>query len=188
MEGLSATAKLYLADFASTFAPGAILVLAGFSKLAHLRWFIEAVSKYRLVPRTLTMPVALALTGCEITIGVMLLLGAFKPWPALAAALLFAVLAIVVGRAVVFGDTNRSCGCGIAGDAKLSWRLVVRNLTLIALALLSLEPVRGASPWSPALCAASFLMLVFTVVSDIYDSKRHQTAGDHGASAAANAN
>jgi uncharacterized membrane protein YphA (DoxX/SURF4 family) len=152
------------------------LLLAGIflpSALSKLRAIDELegiVADYRLLPEPLVRPVARALPIVEIAAGLLLL------WPgtraagailAIALLLLFvAAMAINLAR----GRREIDCGCFLGRQKeRIGWRLVARNLLLVALAapLALVEPAAapGLLDVLTVLFAAGSLLALYAAFS-----------------------
>jgi len=123
---------------------GGLLVTAGAVKLAATpAWRRVWLGAYRLVPRGLVTPAAWLLSVLEVTTGLVIALGAFSRAGAIAVGIL---LLVVTGAAVsaLFRGLAIPCGCFGRVRELLSWRVVGRNVSLIALALvLSVHGLTG---------------------------------------------
>lgn len=100
--------------------------------------------------------VAVALPVAEVMVAVLLFTGAFTPLGAVAAGALLAVSTVAVTVMLARG-VEASCGC-FGGGQSLSWRMVVRNLVLLACcAAVAAGPGRWtlSSPTGPAQGGAS---------------------------------
>ncbi|MEP7026558.1 MAG: MauE/DoxX family redox-associated membrane protein, partial [Actinomycetota bacterium] len=121
-------------DIVARLAVGGILFSAGAAKLASAAtWRQLWLAAYRLLPRPLVRPAAMLLPTVEITVGAALLAGASAAFAAAAA--LLAVLALAVTTALL-RQLEISCGCTGRLGGRVSWRVVLRNLVLIALVAL----------------------------------------------------
>lgn len=127
---------LYVA-LALRLALAGVFVVSG---LAKLRAFADTVAMWqsvlgliRITGSALTRPAAVLLIVVELLAGVMLLLGGSVTIPAfglaIAMLLAFTILAVVSARSAV----DVRCACFGRATAKLGWRHVWRNLTLLAL-------------------------------------------------------
>lgn len=115
------------------FMLGLLFVLAGLTKVANPR-FRSIVRSYGLLPDGLVSPVARWLPWFEISCGGALTLGLFTGTAAATAALALVAFAISATLVLLSGK-EVDCGCfGAAHRAKISWRTVVRNCCLAAMA------------------------------------------------------
>ena len=143
MEGL----PLLLLDPVAVRAAGAalsvIFLTGAWQKLRDPALFQANVENYRLLPESLTWPVAILLPLWELAAGVLLLTGPTRT----AGTLLTIGLLLAVTTAVVInlvrGRTEIDCGCGSlgghVGDQTLSWGLTIRNGLLGFAAVLTLR-------------------------------------------------
>ncbi|WP_433657652.1 MauE/DoxX family redox-associated membrane protein [Nocardia sp. CA-128927] len=111
---------------------GGLFIAAGFAKLsATTRWRQDWLASYELVPGVLIGPIAWAVPIVEAIVGICLVLGAFGRVSVLAAAAILVAVTVAVISALM-RRLQVSCGCfGTLGEL-ISWRIVVRNLVLIA--------------------------------------------------------
>ena len=130
-------------------------------KLRGFGIFRQTVADYRLLPRGLVTPVALALAAFEMILVLALLL----PWTANPGAWAAALLLLFYAGAIVInlarGRRNIDCGCtGPALRQPISEWLVLRNLALVVLAALATQPMsdRLLGVWD-------FLVILATVAS-----------------------
>lgn len=135
---------------------GAILVIAGVAKIRHgAAAFQKAILGYELVSRRAARLLATALPRVEIVVGAMLVAGVFIGSAATAAFVLILVFSIAIALSLLRGKTHR-CGClGFTSDTvqRVQWRLVYRNLCMLALLV-------AASNVSPSLTFSSDALLV----------------------------
>jgi uncharacterized membrane protein YphA (DoxX/SURF4 family) len=132
-------AALLSLGLVARFGVGLILVLAGVAKLLAGRQVVERlVSGYGIVPERAAPWTARALPVVEISVGAWLLVGLFIQAAAAAGMVLLVGLSAAVAQALLRGLVL-PCGCfGGADPARsISWRIVVRNASMVAgLALL----------------------------------------------------
>jgi len=126
-------------------ALGGLLLFAGVSKLRDPAGFSQEIANYQLMPE-LAPYVAVTLPAIELLVGGALL---FSPWRwrqagAVSAALLLGVFLVAVGSAVARG-LDITCGCFGTGTSPVSWWTVLRNLGLVAAAVLLLRLDRPKS-------------------------------------------
>lgn len=67
---------------------GAILIIAGYSKLRALDVFVASIAAYDVIPRRFHNLLAHAIVANEITVGIMLLAGLWSRWVLIASSLL----------------------------------------------------------------------------------------------------
>jgi hypothetical protein len=124
------------------FANGLVAVVfarAVFEKVGNYDVYVGTLRDYRLTPAPLAPFAAAALLAAEILTLGLLLSGATRVAGAALAATLLALYACAMSLALLAGRTQIECGCG--GDGQhVSWTLVGRNVTLIALCCLVLAP------------------------------------------------
>jgi len=124
------------ADLVTRLVIGGSLVLAGLAKLTStVAWRQLWLAAYRLLPRRLVRPVALALPTVETSCGLAMLAGVLGAASALASVAMLIVLAVAVGCALA-RQLEISCHClSLVGEV-ISWRGVARNVVLAAAAAL----------------------------------------------------
>jgi hypothetical protein len=119
-------------DLVTRVVIGGSLTLAGVTKLiSTVAWRQLWLASYRVLPRVLVRPVALALPASEIGCGLAVLAGVLGAASATAAACLLAVLAAAVAAGLV-RHLEITCHCLTMVGEIISWRGVTRNLILIA--------------------------------------------------------
>lgn len=134
-----------LARWVARLAVAGVFVLAAVPKLLDPASFAEAIDNYRMMPPTWTGPLATVLPPIELVAALAIVLGPHRRGAALVAAGMLAVFALGIGQALL-RDINIDCGCfGNAAQSEASWLSVVRNATLMALALLVATAPRRAS-------------------------------------------
>jgi methylamine utilization protein MauE len=137
----------------------ALFVLAGLIKLRHPIVFLQELEDYRLLPRSVLIPVAAVLPLTEIAAGI---LTALPSTYRLGAALLIGLLAVftaVVVTAIVRGLTAIRCACLGSFSQRLSWAIPVRN-ALLAAALVAALAVPAKQPSGAGLVGAALLWLL----------------------------
>jgi hypothetical protein len=122
-------------DLAARLVVGGSLLLAGLAKIiSTVAWRQLWLACYRLLPRWLVRPAALALPTAELACGLAVLAGVLGPASLLAGAGLLALLAVAVGSALA-RQPEISCHCLSMVGEVISWRGVIRNLILAAAAV-----------------------------------------------------
>lgn len=116
-----------------------ILFSAAWHKFAEPNMFLSSLAAYRLVPAGALDILSRGIPAVEVLLGIGMLVPASRT-PALAGcAALMGVYAAAMAINLVRGRSYIDCGCG--GSAHpLSWRLVCRNLVLVALAVAATGP------------------------------------------------
>ena len=139
-----ALANEYMYLFARTLV-GLALLAAGLAKLLGGRKFVEVVRNDRLLPDELVAPVGRLVPLAEVCAAVLMFTDLLQPGAAAAAALLFLMFGGAIAINLLRGRSYISCGCfGVAGEQRLSWAMVVRNLLFAALAVLPQQARAGA--------------------------------------------
>ena len=153
---------------ALVFAAAAIAKLTAWSELPGV------VQNFRVLPRTLVMPVALLLPLLEAAIAPGILVNETRSVAALAAAVLFTVFGAALAMNYRRGRRQIDCGC-FRSDLKqpISIAVIVRNCFLAVCALLLLLPAGAAAALSPlawaiAVAAAVTLFLCYLSVGLLF--------------------
>jgi uncharacterized membrane protein YphA (DoxX/SURF4 family) len=116
---------------------GVVWLVAGGIKLLDPSASVRAVRAYELLPETVVPLVGYLLPAVEVAIGMMLLIGLFTRWAALASAVLFAVFVAGIVSVWIRG-ISIECGCFGGGGAKADatedypWE-IARDLGLLLL-------------------------------------------------------
>jgi thiol-disulfide isomerase/thioredoxin len=131
-EGMSLQAQHALL-LAARLSLAVIFVVSALAKLADRRGQRRAISDFG-IPEILTRPAGLVLAPVELTVAVALLPARSAWWAAIGTlGLLFLFTAAVVGT--IARGRRPECHCfGTLSSRPVSWRTVVRNLALSALA------------------------------------------------------
>jgi hypothetical protein len=124
---------------------GLMFLLAAAHKLKHRADFHDTLHEYRLLPRPLLAPIAVLLPLAELFVGIAwLVAGDLQVIAALASAVLLGLYSAAIGINVARGRIHFDCGCSFGSESGkeqfLSYGLMLRNLVLLAAALLPLLP------------------------------------------------
>lgn len=140
------------------------------------------VKDYEILPDQLITPFSKFELALQLLTSMLLYLGIWLPFAAVLAASLLGTYSIAIAINLLRGRNEVSCGCGgFAGNHQLSWWLVVRNITLIAITcftittntvLGSLEAVLRGHAWGDiyngpylvTICAVMLLLLTWLSV------------------------
>jgi hypothetical protein len=129
---------------------GGFLLYTAVVKALHPVEFLEAIRGYQILPTLLVPWSGFLLIALEAAIGIALLFGYFVRKAAMVAAALVFVFTAAIASAVI-RQLPIVCGCGINGDAPVSWWEVARDLLLVAVAVLIAWRAPSEYPWfSPA--------------------------------------
>jgi hypothetical protein len=168
---------------------GALLFgAAALHKLRNRRAFREALAGYRLLPRALLAPAALALPALEGALAGALLTPGLARAGALAGAGLLSVYAAAIAANLARGRRRIDCGCGGPGGRQtLGPGLLWRNAGLVALFWLAARPV-AARPWTwidgvTVLAGVATLALVYASL-DVLLANRERSRGPEPVEAA----
>jgi hypothetical protein len=119
---------------------GFLFLLSSMSKLMRgVPSFGDVISRYRLTPVRLSLLLAWVVVVVELMLAVALIVGLAVPFAGLLAAGILAMFVFAVTINLLRGETALTCGCFGSPDTKISWRLVARNLVLIALSVVSAD-------------------------------------------------
>jgi hypothetical protein len=131
------------------------------------------VRNFRVLPRWLVLPVSMALPPLEAAIAAGVVVEAARPAAAMAAAVLLAVFGAALAINLHRGRREIDCGC-FRSDLKqpITIALVLRNLMLVACALLLVPPGAGAVlsalEWAMAGGAAVTLFLCYLSIGGVF--------------------
>lgn len=156
---------------------GGFMLLAGIAKLsAGPAWRRKWLAAFRLVPLPLAGAIALGTTIAELSAGAALLTGAAGRAGAAAAAGLLVLVTGAVAVSLLRG-LRVPCGCLGRFGQLITWRIVARNLVLIAavtvLAVHGVTAGVGGLPW-PAQAAVFAAMLAAAAAFSRYRSRGHR--------------
>lgn len=163
--------------FASPAFVGTVgLLLAGiflpsaWSKLRAMDELEGIVADYRLLPEPLVRPAARVLPVLEIVAGILVLLPATGAAGALLATALLLLFVAAMAINLARGRREIDCGCFLGRQKeRIGWRLVARNLLLVALAapLVVNEPAAapGLLDLLTVLFAAGSLLALYAAFS-----------------------
>lgn len=147
---------------------GGLALLFGvtaFEKFRDFGVFHAAVVGYALLPERVVGVIAVALAGCEASLGVALVTPAawrLREPALLASAALLALYGVAIAVNLARGRRDIDCGCaGPAARQPLSGWLLVRNTLLVAMALVCLGRT-GARPlvWIDALTVSGGIAML----------------------------
>ncbi len=124
--------------FAARLFVGVLLLVSGAGKLANRSEFLEIAAAYKLLPKRALPAFSYALPTAEVITGVMVLLGVFTPIPTYVACGLFLLFIFAMTVNLLRGANDTPCGCFAGRLEKISWFIVLRNVTLCSLALFSI--------------------------------------------------
>ncbi|MBH0332188.1 methylamine utilization protein MauE [Brevibacillus brevis] len=127
MEELGLLFRLILAFlFLSTFV----------SKISDMGTHLSIVRAYQIIPYSWSKGFTYLDLGLQVSVAVSLLIGLFTTLGLFLAILLLGVYTLAISINLARGRKKISCGCGgMAGNHFLSWKLVLRNLVFISLAV-----------------------------------------------------
>lgn len=122
------------AAFGARSLLGVVLLIAATAKLRHGRGrFMRAILGYDLVPAWVAAILARWLPWIELATGTLLVIGLLLPIVATIAFALLLVFTTAIAHSLHWGMTH-DCGC-TGRPTPIQWRLAVRNVALMALAI-----------------------------------------------------
>lgn len=116
---------------------GAILLIAGIAKLkAGYSQFTKAILGYDIVPEKTAWILARGLPWAEVVSGGLLVVGFFSQMAAIAATTLLLLFSSAIALSLLRGRDN-DCGCFNSSERvqRVQWRLIYRNVALMAILL-----------------------------------------------------
>ncbi|MED1799033.1 MauE/DoxX family redox-associated membrane protein [Brevibacillus porteri] len=127
MEELGLLFRLILAFlFLSTFV----------SKISDISTHLSIVQAYQIIPYQWSKSFTYLDLGLQAIVAISLLLGLFTTLGLFLAILLLGAYTLAISINLARGRKKISCGCGgMAGNHFLSWKLVLRNLVFISMAV-----------------------------------------------------
>lgn len=115
---------------------GYMFLSSCYTKVKNFEDHVAVINSYQIVPVPLLRFSAYLDISCEILLGVALFIGLFLPFTYIFSAIVLFVYSIAIFINLRRGRFDLDCGCGgIAGNHKISYKLIYRNLFLILLAL-----------------------------------------------------
>ncbi|MBX2837411.1 MAG: hypothetical protein KTR35_11190 [Gammaproteobacteria bacterium] len=144
---------------------GAMLVLAALHKFTSISGFRVILIEYQILPDKLVPLTSYLIPSFELVLGAAWILSIyFNGLTAFGTAILLFVYAVAMGINIKRGRVHFDCGCSFGGSAKagpiLSIGHIVRNIILIAGALITLLPVTER-----AIGLSDFLVLLATILT-----------------------
>lgn len=144
---MATTTLLFVIGVAARVCLAIVFVMASIGKLQHLAVLEGVVGNYRLLPRRLVRPVAMALPWVELCVGAALLSPAEPALPSIAAIALLLVFAWAMAVNLKRGRNDIDCGCHRPELRQtLQWPLVGRNLVLAAWLVVGLSSEAATDP------------------------------------------
>ena len=141
-----------------------LLLSAAWHKFRSLQYFRDSLRDYALLPEWALLPASILLPATESVLGLCWLMSLATNTAATATASLLAVYSAAIAINVARGRVHIGCGCnGPAGDAveqPVSVGLIIRNLILIAVALIASAPAS-----SRELGAVDYLILFASLLT-----------------------
>jgi uncharacterized membrane protein YphA (DoxX/SURF4 family) len=122
---------------------GITFLAAGSGKARRLSKFERDLAGYDVLPLASVRPLSRALPATEVIVGLAILAGVVEPVPLSVASVLLFAFATGMAHNLVRGR-NIECGCS-GKSSRISWKLVVRNLTLATLAVVAFAAAKPAA-------------------------------------------
>lgn len=151
----------------SVGALAAVLITSGVLKLRDRSGTREAVTGFSIIPAALVVPIAMFLPVVEVGLGLALLVvwGRLFAVAALLSLALMTAFAVVVGVSLARGE-RPTCHCfGEASSEPISTGTVVRNVALVAVALVAVALGRPFDGFFPVLGEVSAEIVSLVVLS-----------------------
>jgi Methylamine utilisation protein MauE len=149
-----------------------VFAIAGLSKIIRPKPFVSALRGYSILPKLLLPVVAIGLPLLEISLALLILRDRSNVIVAGSCAALLCGFAAAMATNLVQGKEG-SCGCGLAGDAKISWLLVFRS---VAFAGMSFAGTGYGAKLAGFSLGMSLLFTVLALRPSGNDSSRSQVA------------
>lgn len=155
---------------------GLMFVLAGYHKLADAAGFRITLLEYQVLPESLVAPASRIIPIFELLLGGAWLFAWYGAgMTAYASAGLLGIYALAIGLNIARGRVHFDCGCGFGGKSDneqyLSGGLIVRNLILIAAALLTTLPASsralGFGDYATLVAALLAMALLFGAANQL---------------------
>jgi len=146
-----------------------LFLLAAAHKLTSFEKFSATLADYQMLPPPLLGIMARVIPLLEIGLGISWLLSVTSAYVPVATAVLLYVYLVAISINLMRGRSHIDCGCGFSRSAvsrgahQLSFGLVIRNLALVAVALVALMPVTDR-----ALGMLDFVVLFMAVMAGIF--------------------
>jgi len=142
---------------------GLLFIVAGWHKLADRGSFRVTLLEYQVMPQAFVPAASWLIPGLELLLGLAWLAGPGGAAP-LASAVLLGIYAAAIGINLRRGRVHFDCGCGFGSrsdnEQYLSGGLVIRNLVLVAVALIATLPTANRD-----LGAGDYLALVASLLA-----------------------
>jgi hypothetical protein len=135
-----------------------VLVAAGVGKVRRYRQWTLTVRAYRIVPSSVESLAAAAIIALEITVGSLLVVNPFAPWPTLVACALLGSFTILLAVQIARGMASMRCGCLGVLDLRPK-DAILRNIGLLVLLVVS-ELLGSATSWTWPADARGFVELL----------------------------
>ncbi|HTC92567.1 MAG TPA: MauE/DoxX family redox-associated membrane protein [Terriglobales bacterium] len=113
---------------------GALFLYTSVWHAVHAGKLLQSIKDYQIISGSLVAWSGLLFIAAEAGIAITLIFGYFVRQAAITAAVLLAIFTAAMVSAIARG-LDIACGCGL-GDTHVSWFDVVRDVFLIAIALL----------------------------------------------------
>lgn len=154
--------------------------LAALSKLRAPGRFAVELGDYRILPRILLGPAAIAIPLAELVCGIGFFLPAFRS----AASWAMAILLLAFSGAVLLnlqrGRRNIRCACFGRDDQVLSWSTLVRNSLLLVALLAAAAVGSGSDQLTNAGGLVGCLLAVTIGALILAEAEAVETIGGHG--------
>ena len=147
---------------------GLVFVTAAVGKMRNWPEFHGVVANYRLLPSSLTAPVAYGLPPLEAAVGIALLANWRAPMPQFLATLLLLVFAAAMAINLRRGRHDIDCGCFQSTLRQhLSFTLVLRNLLMAVLLTLTVMSPIESNDWAALVSAVLAGGVLFVLLQSL---------------------
>lgn len=104
---------------------------SSFDKMINFKMHITTIQAYQVVPINRAKIFAFIDMSIELVVGISFLIFIGLPYSLLVGTMLLVVYSGVIVLNLLKGRVDLDCGCGgIVGETKISYKLVIRNLSL----------------------------------------------------------
>ena len=128
---------------------GGLFLYTAVTKAVHATEFLDSIRGYKVLPNALVPWSGFLLIALEAALGIALIFSYFVRKAAIVAAALLLVFTAAIAGAIIRG-LDIACGCGLSGNAPVSWWEVARDLLLVAIAVLIAWRAENEYPWFSA--------------------------------------
>jgi uncharacterized membrane protein YphA (DoxX/SURF4 family) len=125
---------LRILSLAARFLLGGVFLVAGAEKLGAMKTFGKSIAAYQILPEQLANIAALLFVWGEITVGILLIAGAFVRGSSLVTSGMLVIFLIAILAAMARG-LDIDCGCFPGHPEPVGWKKVLEDIGLLAVAV-----------------------------------------------------